>query len=137
MPEGGGSTYHAWYVIVRSVGWGVVELEPEVVAWIRGLPDQEFGRAEFYIDLLGAKGVHLDEPYTRQLRGKLRELRFYLGSVGRAVRIAYYIASGRRIILLTVFSKQQRRERAEVARAERAMRRCITEGHTAEDDSND
>ena len=115
----------------------MVELEPEVVAWIRGLPDVEFGRAEFYIDLLGEKGVHLDEPYTRQLRGKLRELRFYLGSVGRAVRIAYYIASGRRIILLTVFSKQQRRERAEVARAERAMRRCITEGHTAEDYSND
>ena len=54
-----------------------------------------------------------------------------------AVRIAYYIASGRRIILLTVFSKQHRRERAEVARAERAMRRCITEGHTAEDDAND
>jgi len=108
-----------------------------VVAWIRGLPDHEFGRAEFYIDLLGEKGVHLDEPYTRQLRGKLRELRFYLGSVGRAVRLAYCIASGRRIILLTVFSKQQRRERAEVARAERAMRRCMTEGHTAAEDAHD
>ena len=69
--------------------------------------------------------------------GALGELRFYLGSVGRAVRISYYIASGRRIILLTVFSKQQRRERAELARAERAMKRCIAEGHTAEDDSND
>jgi len=83
---------------------------------------------------LAEKGVHLEEPYTRQLRGKLRELRFYLGSVGRAVRISYYVARGRRIILLTVFSKQRRRERAEVARAERAMKRCITEGHTAEDD---
>lgn len=38
-----------------------------MVAWIRGLPDEEFGRAEFYIDLFGEKGVHLDEPYTRQL----------------------------------------------------------------------
>ena len=123
--------------MVPRVPWGAVELEPEVVDWIRGLPDDEFGRAEFYIDLLTEKGVRLDEPYTRQLRGKLRELRFYLGSVGRAVRIAYYIASGRRIILLTVFSKQCRRERAEIARAERAMRRCIAEGHTAEDDSDD
>jgi hypothetical protein len=123
--------------MVPRVPWGVVELEPEVVDWIRGLPDDEFGRAEFYIDLLAEKGVQLDEPYTRQLRGKLRELRFYLGSVGRAVRIAYYIASGRRIILLTVFSKQRRRERAEIARAERAMRQCIAEGHTAEDDSDD
>ena len=120
---------HRW-----SVAWGAVELEPEVAAWIRDLPDEEFGRAEFYIDLLAEKGVHLEEPYTRQLRGKLRELRFYLGSVGRAVRISYYVARGRRIILLTVFSKQRRRERAKVARAERAMKRCITEGHTAEDD---
>ena len=93
MPEGSGSTYRVWYVIVRSVGWGVVELEPEVVAWLRGLPD--------------------------------------------AVRIAYDIASGRRIILLTVLSEQQRRERAGVARAERAMKRCVTEWHTAEEDAHD
>jgi hypothetical protein len=51
--------------------------------------------------------------------------------------IAYYIASGRRIILLTVFSEQRRRERAEIARAVRAMKRCIAEGHTAEEDSRD
>ena len=105
--------------------------------WIRTLPDDEFGRAEFYIDLLAERGVHLDEPYTRHLGGKLRELRFYLGAVGQAVRIAYYIASGRRIILLTVFSKQRRRERAEIARAERAMKRCLAEGHTAEENSSE
>jgi hypothetical protein len=29
-----------------------------------------------HIDLLEREGVHLGEPYTRQLRGKLRELRF-------------------------------------------------------------
>jgi hypothetical protein len=88
-----------------------VALEPEVVEWIGGLSDEEFGRVEFYIDLLEGKGVHLGEPYTRQLRGKLRELRFYLGPVGDAVRVSYYIASRRRIILLTVFKKQRRRER--------------------------
>ena len=115
---------------------GSVELEPEVVDWIGGLSDAEFGRVEFYVDLLAEKGVLLDHPYTRQLRGKLRELRFYLGPTGDAVRISYYVARGRRIILLTVFSKQRRREMAEIERAERAMKRCIREDHTAEDEAH-
>ncbi len=85
-------------------------MEPEVAEWVRSLPDDEFGRVEFYIALLAERGVRLDEPFTRQLAGKLRELRFYLGAVGQAVRITYYIASARRIILLTVFSKQRQRD---------------------------
>ncbi len=64
-------------------------------------------------------------------KGKLRELRFYLGRERR--RISYYIASERRIVLLTVFRKTRMREAGEVSRAETAMRRCIAEGHTAED----
>ena len=39
----------------------------------------------------------LDEPYTRQLDGHLRKLRFYLGR--SATRVTYWIAPGRRIIL--------------------------------------
>ena len=85
----------------------------------------------FYIDLLQEQGVLLDEPYTRQLNGKLRELRFYLGRERR--RISYYIATERRIVLLTVFRKTRMRETREISRAEIAMRRCIAEGHTAED----
>src|SRR5437899_7262489 len=112
--------------------WGTVELEPEVTRWLQGLSDEDFGRAAFYVDLLEEKGVHLGEPYTRQLRGKLRELRFYIGTAGDAVRVSYYVATGRRIILLTVFKKQRRRERAEIDRAEQAMRRCIEEAHKAE-----
>ena len=73
----------------------------------------------------------LGEPYTRQLDGKLRELRFFLGR--QRFRITYYIASGRRIIRLTVFYKTKTRETAEVDRARRAMRDCIAAGHTAED----
>jgi hypothetical protein len=48
-------------------------------------------------------------------------------------RIGYHIASGRRIVLLTVFRKTKMRETLEVGRAEGAMRQCIAEGHTAED----
>lgn len=75
----------------------------------------------------------LDEPYTRQLDGKPRELRFYLD--GRQQRITYWIAPGRRIILLTVFAKTQRRESRDIERARRAMQRCIDERHSAEDDA--
>ncbi len=108
-----------------------MEAEPEVERWLEGLSDEEFGQAAFYIDLLAERGVHLGEPYTRQLRGKLRELRFYIGREQH--RISYFIVRGRRIVLLTVFRKTRRRERAEIDRAERAMARCIGEGHTAEE----
>jgi hypothetical protein len=45
-----------------------------------------------------------------------------------------YITSDPRIVLLTVFRKTQRREHAEIDRAERAMRTCIEGGHIAEDE---
>jgi hypothetical protein len=111
--------------------WGEIELEPEVQNWLLQLPDGEFGQAQFCIDLLESQGVLLGEPYTRQLRGKLRELRFYIGTVQH--RITYYVATGRKIILLTVFQKDQRRAQAEIGRAMLAMDRCVEGGHSAED----
>jgi hypothetical protein len=114
------------------MAWGSVELEPEVEEWLERLSEEDFGQAAFYIDLLAERGVHLGEPYTRQFRGKLRELRFYIGREQH--RITYYLAKRRRIILLTVFRKTRRRERREIDRAERAMERCIAEGHTAEEE---
>ncbi|HEV8561181.1 MAG TPA: type II toxin-antitoxin system RelE/ParE family toxin, partial [Actinophytocola sp.] len=110
------------------IPWGEVELEPEVKSWIGSLNQHDREIAEFYINLLAEQGVLLGEPYTRQLDGKLRELRFNLNR--EAMRISYWTASGRRIILLTVFRKQRMRERAEMARARRAMQLCIRDGHT-------
>jgi hypothetical protein len=112
--------------------WGEVELEPEVKAWLRELDDAAFGRMAAYIDLLAEWGPLLDEPHSRQLRGKLRELRIYLRS--EHIRITYFITTARRIVLLTVFTKRQRREQAEIDRAWRAMQACIAAGHTAEED---
>jgi hypothetical protein len=112
---------------IAAMAWGAVELEPEVTNWLDSLSDDEFGQAERYIDLLADQGVLLSEPFTRQLDGKLRELRFYLGR--QPTRISYYIATGRVIVLLTVFTKTKPRERAEIDRARRAMQRCIDEGH--------
>jgi len=117
---------------MHGMPWGSVEVEPEVAKWLETLSDDDFGQAAFYVDLLAERGVEVGEPYTRQLRGKLRELRFHLGR--ERIRVSYFIASGRRIILLTVFRKTRRQERSEIDRAERAMKRCIAEGHSAEEE---
>jgi hypothetical protein len=114
------------------MNWGEVELEPEVKDWFLTLGQDDQETVVFYIDLLAERGALLGEPHTRQLCGKLRELRFYLAR--DATRITYWIASGRRIILLTVFQKRRMREVAEVERAMRAMRRCLDEAHTVEEE---
>jgi hypothetical protein len=111
--------------------WGSVELEPEVRDWILHLRDTAADRVRFHIDRLSELGPLLDEPHTRQLDGKLRELRFHLE--GRQMRITYWIAPGRRIILLTAFAKTQRQERREIVRAKQAMERCIAESHSTDD----
>ncbi len=67
------------------MSWGTVELEPEVRDWLEGLSTTQFATAAFYVDLLADQGPLLGEPYTRQLDGKLRELRFHLS--GQAVRV--------------------------------------------------
>jgi hypothetical protein len=55
----------------------------------------------------------------------VRELRFILG--GTAIRVTYWLAPGRRIVLLTVFRKTRMREEAEVKRAKLAKELCEVE----------
>lgn len=112
--------------------WGTVELEPEVAKWLEELSSAQFAVAAFYVDLLADQGPLLGEPSTRQLDGKLRELRFHLDR--SAVRLTYWIGSDRRIILLTVFTKSRMREDRQVDRARRALARCIGEAHIAEEE---
>ncbi|WP_275041008.1 type II toxin-antitoxin system RelE/ParE family toxin [Nocardiopsis valliformis] len=97
-----------------------------------GLSEEEWAQALFHLDLLESRGVNLGFPYTSQLDGKLRKLRFYCG--GRQVRISSFITGARRIIMLTVFYKTSRRESAEVRRAKRAMETCVEAGHTADEE---
>lgn len=108
-----------------------VELEPEVRDWYLALDHEQQGRVDLRIDRLAREGPLLGEPHTRQLVGKLRELRFHLR--GRDTRIMYWIAPGRRVILLTVFVKTKRRERRQIDRARRALERCVVDQHTVED----
>ncbi|GIM99351.1 hypothetical protein Pve01_10100 [Planomonospora venezuelensis] len=110
----------------------MVELEPEVREWLESLPADSFAKVVFYVELLAAEGPLLGEPYTKQLSGKLRELRFHLNEL--AMRITYWIAPHRRIVLLTVFHKTRTRDDREVARARRAMLRCIEQAHTPDEE---
>ncbi|BCJ26390.1 type II toxin-antitoxin system RelE/ParE family toxin [Actinocatenispora sera] len=109
---------------------GTVELEPEVRKWLEGLSTEHFATAAFYIELLADKGALLGEPYSRQLDGKLRELRFHID--GQSVRITCWIAASRRIILLTTFHKTRMREGRQVDRARQALARCISAQHTVD-----
>lgn len=103
-------------------GLYAVELEPEVRSWLERLSDRDFGRADFLVGLLAAHAETLGEPYTRHLGGKVRKLRFHL--LAQQPRITYWLAPGRRIILLTVFRKTRNAEADEVARALAAQKTC-------------
>jgi hypothetical protein len=112
-------------------GLYAVEVEPEVRSWLERLSDRDFGRADFLVGLLAEKAETLGEPYTRHLGGEVRELRFHL--LAHQPRITYWLAPGRRIILLTVFRKTRSSEPAEIARALRAQRTCQAEDGPARD----
>lgn len=76
----------------------------------------EFGRVRHAIDLLEDFGVHLSEPYSKQLAGTLRELR------PGPWRITYFADPARRMVLLTSFRKKgMRTDPREVAKAKRFM----------------
>jgi hypothetical protein len=119
---------------ISGITWQL-ELEPEVADWLGGLDDQRWAQALFHMDLLEQRGVLLGEPYTRQLSGKLRELRFYCGE--QRTRVTYWMAPGRRIIALTVFTKTRMQETGEIRRALRAMARCQQESHLPDEESKE
>ena len=84
-----------------------VEVEPGVRSWLEELTDRDFGRVDFLVGMLAERAEDLSEPYTRHLGGKVRELRFHL--LRQQTRVTYWLAPGRRVILLTVFRKDPQR----------------------------
>jgi phage-related protein len=118
-------------VISSLVSQWTLELEPEVQAWLEGLSAAEFAAAAFQLDRLAEMGAALRMPHSRALGDGLFELRFDLGRV--AQRVSFFFPGERRVVLLTVFRKQRSNERSEIERARAAMRRCIEQGHMAEE----
>lgn len=88
--------------------------------WLEDLARQrpgEYGTVRHQIDLLEEFGVFLEEPHTRKLSGKLRELR------AGPWRITYFADPRRRFVLLTSFRKTGRRtDPAEIRRALKLMK---------------
>ncbi|MFP8943165.1 type II toxin-antitoxin system RelE/ParE family toxin [Streptomyces fenghuangensis] len=107
-----------------------IEIEPEVRQWLELLPDDQYDKAERAADMLAVRPTTLGEPYSRHLGGKVRELRFTMD--GSAVRITYWLAPERRIVLLTVFRKTRQREVFEVERARQVQKVCEAEHGPAE-----
>lgn len=102
-----------------------VELEPEVRDWLQALPARQFLKIDEYVGLLAERADSLGEPYARYLGDGVRELRPTLD--GASIRITYWLAPGRRAVLLTMFRKTRMREDAEVKRAKLAQQTCQAE----------
>lgn len=80
----------------------------------------EFGTVRHAIDLPEEFGVLLSDPHSKQLEGKLRELR------AGPWRVTYFADPERRLVLLTSFRKKgARTDPREIARAKRFMQDWI------------
>lgn len=75
-----------------------------VLEWIEKMPEDEQALALGYIDQLEKLGTDAQRPLVRQIEGKVYELRWKAG--GKQQRIAYFAASGRKIVLLHGFVKK-------------------------------
>ncbi|MGW0392323.1 type II toxin-antitoxin system RelE/ParE family toxin [Streptomyces sp. NPDC003042] len=103
----------------------VIELEPEVRAWLELLPGKQHRKVEEYAELLAIHGTLTPMPFARPLRDGVYELRPTLDAV--PTRITYWFAPGRRIVLLTVFRKTRMHESGSVSRAVAARIVCERE----------
>lgn len=109
-----------------------IEIEPEVQHRPDTLADRDYLIAEHAAERLQDAPTTLGEPYSRNLGDGLRELRFTLGHDSEAIRVTYWLAPNRRIVLLTVFRKTRMREAAEVERAQQARKACEAEHDPAQ-----
>ena len=72
------------------------------------------------IEFLAERGVLLKEPYTKQIRGKIRELR--VKDKQGAVRVLYFTYTGKRFILLHgLIKKTDKTPEGDIEIAEKRM----------------
>lgn len=74
-----------------------------VYEYIQSLPDKERSKVLKYIEYLRQNKGVLDEPYTKHIIGKIRELRVDFSK--NRYRIFFFIHVGKKIILLHAFLK--------------------------------
>ena len=92
--------------------------------YIDGLGKKEKAKVWKYIEFLREHKGILDEPYTKHIKGKIRELR--VDFANRKHRLFYFTFVGRTIILLHAFLKKTpKTPNNEIKRAEKFYFRCI------------
>lgn len=95
-----------------------------VIEFLDDLPISTRAKVAKLIDLLSEQVVLLKEPYTRQIKGKIRELRVK-DNFGN-VRIFYFTFTGRRFVLLHGFLKKtDKTPEKEIKLAEKRMKDFI------------
>lgn len=77
-----------------------------VFEWIEEMPADERALALGYIDQLELLGTEAQRPLVRRLEGKLYELRWK--AKDKQQRIAYFAASGRKLVLVHGFTKKSK-----------------------------
>lgn len=95
-----------------------------VVDFLDSLSSAAQARTTRLLTLLSAEGVLLKEPYTRQIEGKIRELRSSDKSGG--IRILYFAWTGKVFVLLHGFIKKTgKTPRKEIELARQRMKDYI------------
>lgn len=75
-----------------------------VFEYVENLRDKERAKVLKYIRFLRENEGYLDEPYSKHIKGKIRELRVDFGR--NRHRIFYFTFVGKKIILLHTFLKK-------------------------------
>ena len=78
-----------------------------VLEYTEGLKEKERAKIFKYIEFLRANKGYLEEPYSRHIKGKIRELRVDFAK--SRYRIFYFVFIKRTIILLHAFLKKHPR----------------------------
>ena len=75
-----------------------------VLEYLEKLNQKEKAKILKYIDFLRENKGYLDEPYSKHIKGKIRELRIDFGR--NRHRIFYFTFIGKTIVLLNAFLKK-------------------------------
>ena len=78
----------------------LIEAEASILGW----PKKHRDKINDFLRLLEEKNGVLDEPYSRHLRGKIRELRVDFGK--SRYRVLYALIPDKKILILLAFIKK-------------------------------
>ncbi len=94
--------------------WTVVTLNAIVTAELNALPDDMLARFTRTAELIQAYGIErVREPHVKHVEGRLWEIQ--LSGRGGIARAFYVTASGKRVVIVRVFTKKtQKTPRSEI-----------------------